>query len=85
MLESNQIMIIAFCSFSACGLLFSFYLVCRHKINEAREKNIVKNNKIKPVEFTYTLEYPQTSANLQTTEQFEETKDERENIFISIV
>ena len=85
MLESNQIIIIAFCSFSACGLLFSFYLVCRHKINEAREKNIVKNNRVKPVEFTYTLEYPQTSENLQNSEKFEETKDERENNFISNV
>ena len=85
MLESNQIMIITFCSFSACGLLFSFYLVCQHKIAENREKNIVKINRVKPVEFTYTLEYPQTSENLQNSEKFEETKDERENNFISNV
>jgi hypothetical protein len=76
MLEANEIMIIAFCSFSSLGLLFSCYLMCKHKIDENREIQILqelKNNRVRPMEINYKLEYPQ-----------EETKDEHEEILLNI-
>lgn len=82
-METNNIIIITFCSFSGLGLLCSLYLICQHKSEAFREEkmlqNNIKNNKVKPFEFNYTIEYPQITENLQTTEQFEETKDECEN------
>ena len=78
-MDSTEILIIVFCSFSACGLLLSLYLICKHKI--ALDKQIkllqeIKNNKknrVKPISMNYNLEYPQ-----------QEMKDENEEKMINI-
>jgi hypothetical protein len=50
--------------------------MCKHKIDENREIQILqelKNNRVRPMEINYKLEYPQ-----------EETKDEHEEILLNI-
>ncbi len=77
-METNQIIIIAFCWFSACGLLCSFYLMCQHKRAEDREKKKIfylKQNSIKPSEIEYKLNMPQK----------EEMKDEHDENQLEIV
>jgi hypothetical protein len=80
-METNQILIIVFSSFSTCGLLLSFCLICRHKLALNREikliqelkNNRIKHNRVKPLVINYTLEYPQ-----------QETKDENDDKIINI-
>ncbi len=77
-METNQILIIAFCSFSACGLLCSFYLMCQHKREENRENKIefyLKQNSIRPTLIEYKLDMPQK----------EEMKDEHDKNQLEIV
>ena len=75
-MDSNQVLIIVFCSFSGCGLLLSLCLICKHKLALDREVKLLKEirkNRVKPMFINYRLEYPQ-----------QETKDENEEKIINI-
>ncbi len=78
-MDSNQVLIIVFCSFSASGLLLSLCLICKHKLDLDREIQILKElrnnrkNRVKPLVMNYTLEYPQ-----------QEMKDENDDKIINI-